>query len=335
MKKTKLYNQFNSVRTKPVNLIAEDVHLFENEFYKSFEGSYMLYVKNISINFLDLSKYFSIMSFSKHTKMKKYNFFKNLKYFYKKSKVIHSDQVFNKGSWILDEKSFHYFHWMCDALPRLVQIQGYTEEYPVLIPDKFLKYRFIIESLQKFEVNYKIYNASKTLTVKELLISSHVAPSGNYEKNIMMRIKEVLASKNSDVNSTKIWISREKSKHRKINNENKLKKILDRYNYQIIYPEDLSFSEQSKIFSKAKVLAGLHGGGLTNIIYLKDNGILFEIRREDDADNNCYFTLASELGYKYYYLNSQKLGNDLYIDNVNIDIKDFEKILIKIENEII
>jgi capsular polysaccharide biosynthesis protein len=335
MKKIKIHNKFNSVRTKPVNLKKEDIYLFENEFYKSFKGSYMLFAKNVSINFLDLSKYFRLISFSRHTKMNKFNFYQNLKYFFMKSNVIESDQVVAKGSWILDEKSFHYFHWMCDALPRLVQIKNYTEEYPVLIPDKFMKYRFIKESLQEFDVNYKIYNASKKLNVRKLLISSHVAPSGNYKKDIMLKINEVFCKKYKLVRHSKIWISREKSKHRKIINESKIKNILDRYGYRIIYPEDFSFNEQTKIFSEAKVVAGLHGGGLTNIIYLKENCILFEIRREGDVDNNCYFTLASDLGLKYYYLNSQKLGNDLYVDNVNVDINDFERILEKIEDEII
>lgn len=334
MKKIKLYSKFNSTRVKPVNFKNEHYNLFENEFNKSFPETYLLFAKNVSLNFLELSKYSRILSFSKHTKMKKFKFYKKLKYFFDKPDLFGNGQIIDKGTWILDEKSFHYFHWMCDAIPRLIQIISYTDEYPVLIPDKFFEYSFVVDSLKELDVNYKIYSATEYFTVKNLLISSHVAPSGNYKKEIMIKIRELIAKKSSQPNSNKIWISREKSKHRKIVNENELRKILAEYDYKIIYPEDFSFTEQSKIFSKAKVVAGLHGGGLTNIIYLNEGSILFEIRREEDFQNNCYFTLASDLDLKYYYLNSQKLGDDLYVDNVTVNVKEFEKILQQIEHEI-
>ena len=71
------------------------------------------------------------------------------------------------------------------------------------------------------------------------------------------------------------------------------------------------------------------------IIYLKENSILFEIRRDGDGENNCYFSLASELDLKYFYLNAKKLGEDLYVDDVKVNVQEFEEILEKIENEII
>lgn len=339
MKKIKIYNEFSTNRNMPVNLEKKDIHLFKSEFSKSFKSTHILFINNVSINYLDLWKYFGLMSFSKHTKMKQYKSIKKLKTFlkrllkafYSKNKIIE----IKKGSWILDEKSFHYFHWMCDALPRLIQIKDFTNKYPILIPDIFLNYKYIEESLKILDVNYKIYDSSKDLRVKKLLISSHIAESGNYNKENILKTREILTDKSQILNTDKIWLSREKSKHRKIKNEDELKKILYQFNYKIVHPEDYSFQEQSQILSNSKVVAGLHGGGLTNIIYLKENSILFEIRRDGDEENNCYFSLASELDLKYFYLNAKKLGEDLYVDDVKVNVQEFEEILEKIENEII
>ena len=92
----------------------------------------------------------------------------------------------------------------------------------------------------------------------------------------------------------------------------------------------MTFEEQIKIYHGANIIGGLHGGGLTNILFMNPGTKLLEVRRENDNLNNCYYTLASELGINYYYVNSKSQGDDLYVSDTIINLIDLEKLLIKV-----
>jgi len=332
------YPKYTSKRTLPKNFKESDKQIFYSEFNKKFPGSYMIIKKNVRILNLNLSKYNNLFSYTEHTKMSKYSIKANLKNF--KNSNFSADipkkniAIIEKGSWIVDEKSFHYFHWMCDALPRLLQIIRYVDEFPVLLPSSFTRYSYIIETLETLNINYIIYEDSQKYLVKNLLISSHVASSGNFNKENIIELSRKLQCNQNEIGK-KIWVSRKLSKHRKISNENELYQILKKYNYDIVYPEKLSFKEQVNLFSNTKVISGLHGGGLTNMLFMKKNSIVFELRRENDNVNNCYFSLASELDLKYYYSLETKLDDDLYVGDVHVNVDNFRSILDMIEDEIL
>ena len=92
----------------------------------------------------------------------------------------------------------------------------------------------------------------------------------------------------------------------------------------------MTFEEQIKIYHGANIIGGLHGGGLTNILFMNPGTKLLEVRRENDNLNNCYYTLASELGINYYYVNSKSQGDDLYVSDTIINLIDLENLLIKV-----
>jgi len=51
----------------------------------------------------------------------------------------------------------------------------------------------------------------------------------------------------------------------------------------------------------ADILIGVHGAGLTNMLFMKENSNILELRRKDDDHNNCYFSLAAACKHKYWY----------------------------------
>ena len=80
------------------------------------------------------------------------------------------------------------------------------------------------------------------------------------------------------------------------------------------------------------VLVGLHGAGLTNMLFMPAKSSIIEIRNNGDSHNNCYFSMASELNHAYYYLLGQ--GESLQTDDVNIkiDILELKNLLFLLEN---
>jgi capsular polysaccharide biosynthesis protein len=335
LKKNKLSNSYLSIRTLPINYQKKDNFLFNHELEKYIDSSYFIKKRNLYIRDMDL---FSFKYFSwnyKYTKMKKYpiifSFKKTLKNFrtinFKKQKIS-----LENGIWALDEKSFHYFHWFCDTLTRYLQVKTYNNQYPLLISSNLIEKEYIRETLNLLNINYSIYDYEVPYKIDNLLISSHITDSGNYSNSNITLLSSLLKS-SIEVNTPKkrIWISRNKSKHRKIANEDSLTPMLKQYGFQIIYPEDISFIEQLSLYRNAEIIGGLHGGALTNILFMNEGTKLIEIRRYGDNMNNCYFSLASELKIDYYYLESESIDEDFYISDVKVEVQKLEKIIKNID----
>jgi capsular polysaccharide biosynthesis protein len=53
---------------------------------------------------------------------------------------------------------------------------------------------------------------------------------------------------------------------------------------------------------QCKLLIGVHGAGLTNMMFMQKGNKVLELRKRDDKYNNCYFGLASACELDYYYL---------------------------------
>jgi hypothetical protein len=48
-------------------------------------------------------------------------------------------------------------------------------------------------------------------------------------------------------------------------------------------------------------LLSIHGAGLTHMLWMKLGSKVLEIRVKNNINDNCYFTLTSDLNHNYYY----------------------------------
>ena len=69
-----------------------------------------------------------------------------------------------------------------------------------------------------------------------------------------------------------------------------------------------------KLLGKCKNLIGIFGSGLTNMIFMKKNMNVIEIRQLNDMHNNAFYSLASATGLNYYYLFFEFKKNGLEIN---------------------
>ncbi|BAZ22581.1 capsular polysaccharide biosynthesis protein-like protein [Kalymmatonema gypsitolerans NIES-4073] len=309
----KLLEALISYRKVPENLIENDIVLFENAIQESIEAVKLLTLRDVNVSseglifkgFTIFKESFRDFSYPSYVKSVKFNLtFLVKNYFHKKKKIFKEDYYV----WITDEISYTYFHWLADALPRLFATLQVIEKPKIILPYSFKKNKFIEESLKVFPVlelmfikNNEVYNFNK------LLLPTHVAKSGNYNDCIMKEIRQKYRSyyleKQTLFLGEKIYISRAKATRRKILNEQELTDLLKEYGFTPVVFEDFSFDEQVSIVFNAKYLVSNHGAGLTNMLFMEAGTSVFELRREGDKHNNCYFSLASALDIKYYYQN--------------------------------
>lgn len=90
--------------------------------------------------------------------------------------------------------------------------------------------------------------------------------------------------------------------HRKVLNQHELLKALlshPKIEATLVdYNSDISFTDQLYVTHNSDVFIGMHGAGLTHLLFLPNWGAVFELYNCDDKD--CYYDLARLRGVKYY-----------------------------------
>jgi len=221
--------------------------------------------------------------------------FKKLVGLFKNGKKI------DKGIWITDNWTYAYFHWFADALPRLLACEEMIDGHQVILPDYYKNIPFISESLQFLGYSPFYYEPAKRLTIQQLLLPSHTAPIENYNSVVINNLRNRFLKNNGAKPQRKIYISRARAQMRKIINEKEVIALLRSFDVEIHYFEDYTLSKQVAIMAETKILIGLHGAGLANMLFMKEQGRILELKNSNDGRCHCYFSLASALSHHYYY----------------------------------
>ena len=115
-------------------------------------------------------------------------------------------------------------------------------------------------------------------------------------------IHRLSVPQNGPTDKIRVTILERRTKYRNVENQQELIGFLKRdgdleikvvyYNYQVPLHKQLSQTHNSDIF------IGMHGAGLTHLLFLPDWAAVFELYACDDDD--CYYNLARLRGVKYY-----------------------------------
>ena len=236
--------------------------------------------------------------------------------------------------WITDYWSREYFHWIADALSRLFAVRDRLSELILMLPSGYADLDYVKSSLKAFAVKHVDFiKPHETLHCRNLLMPTHAAPSGHYNPHVIRGVREVLLSAYGDSNKQpeRIYISRNRATKRRIVNEDEVEEILQKFGFETIRAEELSFEQQVQRFSRAQYIVSNHGAGLTNMLFMREGGSVLELRHHLDHINNCYFTLSSALNLRYFYqtckpssADSDPHTADLVVDpkalEVNLDL---------------
>ena len=331
--------QLNVNRTLPVNFNDRDKKLFLHELAIKIKKPQIIKRRNIYILDVELKKFKHFKYHYQHWKLKNPSLTWKTKTFIKdllnvlfSKNFDYSLEVIEKGIWITNEKSNRYFHWMLDAGQRIqLCIENINEQdllnYKFLIPKKYFENDFVKSFIDIYKIKYTLLEDGKLYKIKDLIIPFHLAPSGNYNPHVVKEMRSTFHNSYKQIitqnNEKKIWISRQSSRIRKIKNFYEVEKILKNNGFNIVDFDNKNFSEQIKIVMNAEVIGGLHGGGLSSMLFLKQGKKIIEIRGRNDKFNNCYFSLASALNLEYYYFLASVEDEDFYHNDYEIDEEKF------------
>ena len=302
----------------PLNFLKQDFCLFERAIVEKLPASYYWHLQNafvlkdtIFINFKFWDEYSHISSLHFKSKLKRI-----LLLLFRKRQI-------QKGVWITDNWSSGYFHWFSDALTRLEAVRPFLSGHIVLLPENYKSCKFICQSLEILKYSYMFLNDRLPNRVSELYLPSHTARTGNFNPHIIKSLRErFLSAERLEKPFRKIYISRKKAKRRRLLNEEQFLLTLINLNFEIHYFEDYTLQQQIKLMSECMMLVGIHGAGLTNMLFMQPGTSVIELRKEDDHHNNCFFSMASALDINYYYFKCK--ANNSYTQDADFEIPEQE-----------
>lgn len=244
-----------------------------------------------------------------------------------------------------------YYHWLVEGVPRILDLidDGFDfDRYPLILPplDPFQKQILEILGIQPgrqtmtvdmgewCHVGECIFpTASFPFGVPEL-----EDPSGQPERTLLLRIRDRLieripVSVASAKAPERLYISRARAARRKFTEESEtsVTEILSANGFQRVYLEDLSWPEQVQMLSRAKIIAAMHGAGITNILFSRAQALL---EFHNPLEARPYFAvMARELGIRYAYIIGSLRGQSRAFDNITIDTKTLEQMVRRLTDD--
>jgi Glycosyltransferase 61 len=327
----------------PANVTDYEKHIFEPFMKYELVSLKIKKVRNALVTFSGLClDQKGLIKESHHSNPKQFEDFLREAFSYCHNLIKNPENCINLENdnvyLVIHHPWYNYYHWLCECIFRLWMIKDHLAEMILVLPDYYESTDFIMGSLKPFNLK-KIFfiPRPKSLYVKNLCLPQIKPVVDSYDPKAVKEIREfylnyVLNEKKIHIDlGERVYISRSKASRKKVQNEEELKEILKKYKFVILNNEDYSFLEQVSIYSNVKYLISIHGSGLTNMLFMKENSNIFELLKKKtnikDWHSPVFWYLADCLGYAYFQqiCDPTDLDAGYFNSDLIVDTEQFEK----------
>jgi glycosyl transferase family 61 len=203
-----------------------------------------------------------------------------------------------------------YFHWLFDLLPRLLMLEkAGTKPEKIYLQNR---YRFQRETLELLGMARKedIINCDEfpMLSASTLIVPCHEVMDGReFPDWVVAFVRDrflTSAPKMGNTSQNRLFISRADALFRRVLNEDEILPILQEYGFVSVKLEELTFTEQVKLFRDAEAVVLPHGSGLANLVFCSKGTKVIELLPFLVLDHG--FRLSTAVGLDYFFLNSRE-----------------------------
>jgi capsular polysaccharide biosynthesis protein len=216
--------------------------------------------------------------------------------------------------------SEHFGHWVPEYLCRLNYLVRHPRfaELPILVdsgmPPSHLDY------LRRIVPNKLVFLAKDVaVRCRELIVASpstffpvHLAPhhqvppemqggvSVDCIRFVRDRVLESVPPPSSG--GRKIYLSRQSRAGRRPVNEDEISSFLASQGFEIVFPENLNFEDQVRLFQSAEVIVAPNGSSILNVIFAPKETKIFVLSQRTIFNWGTYCGFIRELGYDLKFI---------------------------------
>ncbi len=199
----------------------------------------------------------------------------------------------------------NYYHWLIDSIPAIHSGLRYAEDRKVTL--------ILPPDIQRWQEECLTLLGYQDLPRLMLDVSIHyLLPSAEFSEFLGGRLPELTtraraaayrrmsqAVPRTGPFAEEIYVARTNSQNRVAANEAELIALLERQGVRIIIPGTLSVSEQIDAFRSARLVIGLHGAGMSNIVFCRSGSFVYEMLPRH-YPNVCFNLIAQSNGLNYW-----------------------------------
>lgn len=312
--------QIWNVREKPITVLHElsETYVAEVEDATVFGENDVIMSRGVVLSDVFTQKFADKMSLNKRI-VKSINLErKEVELKYHNYRKLPIEEAFS----LVGIFSFSYYHFLINLLPKLFYLYQ-CEEYkscPLLVDRRaYENFKTIIDVFNIHNRPVICVGADTAFKVKRLIVSSNCVwydryvleqfydVTGHlYDKAAIQFVRNhVLSLVESKNDMKRVYVSRRKQgkERSRLDNEDAVEELFHKYGFITVYPEELSFLEQVKLFSRTSVFAGVSGAAFTNIIFLPENAtIIIGTSVNNNRGENMFPSLWNAVGTGKYVL---------------------------------
>lgn len=218
----------------------------------------------------------------------------------------------------------NYYHWFMDGLTRLLHLNSFPENCRIIVPEFMPEY-----ARRSFEL-LGIDDRFEPATGHDLLIERYwfAGPtmlSGCPNPAGVAWLRSKLISSRERYPNKLIYVDRVAATRNCINGD-ELRHFFYKKGWDVVDPGALTLDQQIEIFSSARVVIGVHGAAMTNILWAPKNSHVLELI-PSKRRNGCYagIAMAAELNHKALVFESDRYGRmHVPIDILERSVKKLE-----------
>lgn len=195
----------------------------------------------------------------------------------------------------------HWGHFICDQINRLWYVKNNPTKYKIAycgwnwgdeqsdIDNNFLKLIELLGCKKSQLINIKQPTKFKKIIIPERAFIGGQFYSKEFEEMIDIIVKNSL--KENDSSPERVYFSRTKFAAEKERGEEKIEKQFRKNGYSVVYPEQLSLTEQIAYFNKAKKVAMVSGSISHNLMFTRTNTVDAAIINKLILENKYQFVI--------------------------------------------
>jgi len=208
------------------------------------------------------------------------------------------------------QRAHAYWHWWADVIPRIWLLETYggpeAQGLPLALPRPASFQQDTIDLLGYGErvlpLRRGVHRFAKVVFTPGMTTTHTSYPSALMAPFAAWVRERILGSPAPAGEPTRIFVGRRDVARpkRKVVNEDEVRAHLAGRGFTCIDGSELSIREQAELFSRADVVVGPHGGGLTNLLFCRPGTQVVELFPASGARPlSCYRVAASHLRLPY------------------------------------
>jgi capsular polysaccharide biosynthesis protein len=224
-------------------------------------------------------------------------------YSFKTRNITRLDKVIS----LRDTGEENYFHFFNDILPKIYFLEA--RDFPIADFTLVISHRLYNKPYFQYFLTTDYFKRWKWYVQQpgEWIYFKESVFCKPYTHTKAFLDTSVHLCKVQDENKNHIFLTRSERSLRYIENMDDLLPILKKHQFKIIDASELSFQEQVNLFAGCTCLAGIHGAGLTNMIFRKGQPMsVLEIMHPFPYVPFHYIMLSKLYGHRYDLLLGMK-----------------------------